>query len=178
MTVDLDVAGRMCRATVREAGVSPDGSPRVRLTLQSMTDNNVISEHLVDVRRTAHGFLLVDVADGRVIDATVLGRGHGQWLVQLPRVDVVAAVDGRRTAAGAGGAAATGEQRVCAPMPGRILKVMAQPGETVVTGQALVVIEAMKMENALTALRGGVVHEVLIVEGHSVETGRLLMRIH
>ncbi len=177
MKVDLDVAGRRCRGTIWEAGVSPDGSPRLRLSLQAI-DGESMGDHLVDVRRTAHGLLLVDVADGRVIDATVLGRGRGQWLIQLPRVDVPATVDGRRTTEGAEGAAATGEQRVCAPMPGRILKVMARPGETIVPGQALVVIEAMKMENALTALRGGIVHEVLIAEGHSVETGRLLMRIH
>jgi len=62
-------------------------------------------------------------------------------------------------------------------MPGRVLRVLVQPGASVVAGQVLVVIEAMKMENALTALRDGIVHEVAVSEGSSVETGRLLLRL-
>ena len=60
-------------------------------------------------------------------------------------------------------------------MPGRVLRVLVSVGDEVAAGQALVVIEAMKMENELKVLRAGRVREVLVVEASSVEAGRLLV---
>jgi biotin carboxyl carrier protein len=99
-----------------------------------------------------------------------------QWQVQLPGVDLDVLLNGRRHASGDVGGPG-GEQRLVSPMPGRILRVLVEAGQSVVSGQSLVVIEAMKMENALTALRDGVVHEVAVSEGTSVEAGRLLLRL-
>jgi biotin carboxyl carrier protein len=62
-------------------------------------------------------------------------------------------------------------------MPGRVLRVLVEPGQAVEAGQGLVVVEAMKMENALTAAAAGVVAEIAVSEGSSVEAGRLLLRI-
>jgi biotin carboxyl carrier protein len=70
---------------------------------------------------------------------------------------------------------ADGEQRVVAPMPGKVIKVLVRPGDTVVPRQGLVVVEAMKMENELTAQKAGTVTEVAVTEGSSVEAGRLLV---
>ena len=56
----------------------------------------------------------------------------------------------RRDAAGAHGA---GPQRIIAPMPGKIVRVLVEPGDAVVARQGLVVVEAMKMENELRAAR-------------------------
>ncbi len=64
-----------------------------------------------------------------------------------------------------------------APMPGLITKILTAPGETVKAGQALIVIEAMKMENELKAPSDGVIAEVL-AEAHSpVEKGAALIKI-
>jgi biotin carboxyl carrier protein len=101
----------------------------------------------------------------------------GEALVQLPHVDVSTVVDGRRFRRGAGGAGGSGEQRVVAPMPGRVLRVLVRPGDEVSARQGLVVVEAMKMENELGALRAGRVREVVVGEGVSVEAGRLLIVI-
>ena len=59
-------------------------------------------------------------------------------------------------------------------MPGRIVRVLSQAGADVAAGQALVVIEAMKMENELRAPRGGQLLELLVREGQTVEAGALL----
>jgi biotin carboxyl carrier protein len=67
-----------------------------------------------------------------------------------------------------------GPARVTAPMPGRIVRVLSQPGASVIAGQGLVVIEAMKMENELRAPRGGRLLELLVREGQAVEAGTLL----
>ena len=60
-------------------------------------------------------------------------------------------------------------------MPGRVVRVLVKPGDNVAARQGLVVVEAMKMENELTAPRAGRVKEVAVAEGQSVEAGRLLV---
>ena len=62
-----------------------------------------------------------------------------------------------------------------APMPGRVVRVLVKPGDTVAARQGLVVVEAMKMENELRSPRAGRVKEVAVAEGESVEAGRLLV---
>jgi propionyl-CoA carboxylase alpha chain len=53
-------------------------------------------------------------------------------------------------------------------MPGLLSELLVQPGQAVQAGERLAVIEAMKMENILTALQDGVVHEVLARKGESL----------
>jgi biotin carboxyl carrier protein len=64
-----------------------------------------------------------------------------------------------------------------APMPGKIVRVLVEPGDRVRARQALVVIEAMKMENELRAARDGTVAEVQAREEMSVDAGTLLVVI-
>jgi biotin carboxyl carrier protein len=73
------------------------------------------------------------------------------------------------------GAQGSGAQRIAAPMPGKIVRVLVAPGDIVVPRQVLVVVEAMKMENELRALRAGTVAAVLVTEGQSVEAGTALV---
>ena len=74
-----------------------------------------------------------------------------------------------------GGSARGGPQRVVAPMPGKIARILVKAGEPVSVRQPLVVIEAMKMENELRAAREGVVAQLLVKEGQSVDAGTLLL---
>jgi biotin carboxyl carrier protein len=60
-------------------------------------------------------------------------------------------------------------------MPGRIVRVLVQPGEAVRAGQGLIVVEAMKMENELRAPRAGTVAEIRVREGASVEADAVLV---
>ncbi len=78
---------------------------------------------------------------------------------------------GRRRGAAAVGA---GPQRLTAPMPGRVVRVLVGPGDVVEPGQGLVVVEAMKMENELRAAKAGRVVSVSAVEGQSVDAGAVL----
>jgi biotin carboxyl carrier protein len=64
-----------------------------------------------------------------------------------------------------------------APMPGLILDVLVQVGDTVKEGDYLLVLEAMKMENTLTALGDGVVKTVSVIKGEKVEKNQLLIEI-
>ncbi len=66
---------------------------------------------------------------------------------------------------------------VTAPMPGKILRILVKEGEQVKTGQGLLVLEAMKMENEIPAPKDGVVKKVFVKEGDTVNTGDPLVEI-
>jgi biotin carboxyl carrier protein len=70
-----------------------------------------------------------------------------------------------------------GRQAVAAPMPGRVAKVLAKAGDEVRAGQAVVVFEAMKMENELKSPKDGKVVEVLAREGEAVDAGTRLFTV-
>ena len=62
-------------------------------------------------------------------------------------------------------------------MPGRVVRVLVAKDDVVTTGQPLVVIEAMKMENELRSKRDGKIVEVLVAAGATVEGGAKLLRL-
>ncbi len=66
---------------------------------------------------------------------------------------------------------------VTAPLPGNVLEVKVKPGENVKSGQLLVLIEAMKMENEVFAPADGVVKQILAQKGAMVATGDTLLVI-
>ena len=63
------------------------------------------------------------------------------------------------------------------PMPGTILKVNVAVGQAVKSGEVLMILEAMKMENEIMAPKDGVVASVAVASGASVESGTLLCTI-
>ena len=74
----------------------------------------------------------------------------------------------------AGGAHHSGDATIRAPMPGLVSNVLAQEGQEVARGQAIIVLEAMKMENDLTTPRAGVVKRVNVTKGQTVNQGDTL----
>jgi biotin carboxyl carrier protein len=68
-------------------------------------------------------------------------------------------------------------QRILAPMPGKVVRVLVHPGDVVRAHQPLVVVEAMKMENELRSGRNGRIAAIHVQEGASVEAGALVVVI-
>lgn len=66
---------------------------------------------------------------------------------------------------------------ILAPLPGIILKILVKPGDNVKTGQVVLVMEAMKMENEIQATVSGTIKEVAIKEGDNVLEGDVLMKV-
>jgi biotin carboxyl carrier protein len=180
MTFEIDVAGRPWIVVVEPVDANASGGRFRIVAHEPRADDRASGDRpavTVDARRTDLGLSIVYAHDQRVVEAAVTMKPGGEALVQLPHVDLSTVVDGRRFRRGAGGAGASGEQRVVAPMPGRVLRVLVRPGDDVAARQGLVVVEAMKMENELGAVRAGRVREVVVDEGVSVEAGRLLIVI-
>lgn len=71
------------------------------------------------------------------------------------------------------GQAAGGE--ITPPMPGRIVEILVEEGQTVEAGQGLVVLEAMKMQNEITAPGASTIVEVRVAEGDAVEASDVLV---
>ena len=102
--------------------------------------------------------------------------GTGRMMLSVGPVVLSASVNGRRRfrrreEADVG---AEGPQQLKAPMPGKVVRVLVKPGEQVRARQPILVIEAMKMENELRAASDGVVGEVNVREGQSVDAGTLV----
>ena len=176
MTFDVEAGGR--RYTVEISG----GPKRYRA---------VVNGRVRDVDAVGvDGAWSLLVADGsaesasrRSYDARVSEDQSGTLLVivdgclvpvDIRRTDRIEWRD-RAAASGQSGDRHDGPQSIVAPMPGRIVKVLAAPGDAVAARQGLVVVEAMKMENELRAPRAGVVKEVRVREGVLVEARAVLM---
>jgi biotin carboxyl carrier protein len=201
MTFEVEVAGRTRSVTIDRAGSSRyrvvlDGethdvearrSSDFGLLLAAGTFPQKVSARPAD-KSQRDGSLAAELAAGPPpgpgnvpalyeVFVAPSGRG-GEVLVTLDARVRAVTVNGRRTGHAAQvGVQAPGEQRVTAPMPGRVVRVLVAPGDEVTARQGLVVVEAMKMENELRAPRGGRVKEIGVAAGVSVEAGRVLVII-
>ena len=71
-----------------------------------------------------------------------------------------------------------GSVKIEAPMPGNVLKVNVKVGDTVAEGQAVAVLEAMKMENDIVAPSAGTVASVNVSVGDAIDTGAVIVTLN
>jgi len=95
------------------------------------------------------------------------------WLPDEPPAAAAARRAPRPKPAGQTGAAGNGT--IAAPMQGTVVRLLVQVGDEVTAGQAVLVLEAMKMENHLNAEMGGTVKEIRVQPGDTVGTGDVLV---
>jgi len=161
MLFDATVDGRTLRVEVR----GRDGRYVVTLDGRALE---------VDHQETGPHFASL-IIGGRSYEAGLEKRPDGYNVVLAEDVLYVEICGASQGAAAAPRKAATGPARVVAPMPGRLVRVLVQPGQQVEAGEGLLVMEAMKMENELRSPRAGRVAELLVREGQTVETAALLV---
>ncbi|HEX3333039.1 MAG TPA: acetyl-CoA carboxylase biotin carboxylase subunit [Acidimicrobiales bacterium] len=109
----------------------------------------------------------------RDVTAEVDGRRYSVrlWVPDLGTVAAPGRTAPRPKRAATAAASGTGSGQVTIPMQGTIVKVLVAVGDVVEVGQAVCVLEAMKMENAVNAEKDGVVKEVRVSAGDSVGAG-------
>ncbi|MGH9487938.1 MAG: acetyl-CoA carboxylase biotin carboxyl carrier protein subunit [Terriglobales bacterium] len=138
------------------------------------------------------------VCDGRELAANVARANADTLSLQLgPRnfsFGWARAGDGAIWLSGAGRAAAaavrdprqararhrfeqSGRARLTAPMAGKVVRVLAQPGATVAGGQGLLVLEAMKMQNEVRSPKSGTLVTLQVSAGDTVASGQVLAEV-
>ena len=135
----------------------------------------------VSLRRQSGTPVRVLTVNGRPRTLAVHEVSRGRWGLALGgERREVEVVDERtrhiRSLASAEGRA-PGSGMLKAPMPGLVVRIQVEPGQTVATGAAVLVLEAMKMENELRAVAGGRVLRVLVEPGQAVEKGQPLVEL-
>lgn len=121
----------------------------------------------------AHPRFYFDAATHGALPANAKRAGH-----QVDRNDPLAVLELRRQAPprleGADSERAEGAEPLRAPLQGTVINILAAPGETVRAGQALMVMEAMKMEHAIAAENSAIVRELCVAVGDTVFEGHPL----
>jgi acetyl/propionyl-CoA carboxylase alpha subunit len=119
------------------------------------------------------------IEDGQQFEAMVDEKGaHGFDVFVSGRIFHLEALDERtRLLAQSAAPVLTGPQTITAEMPGKVVKVVVSAGGPVREGQGVVLVEAMKMENEITSPIDGIVTEVAVSEGQTVEAGSVLFTV-
>jgi len=175
VTFEITLNDRSRTVSIERAGQTPDGALRLRVSVDGESS-------LVDVQRSGEfGLSLVfqDSADRSTTVHVAPGQAPGELLAYLAGRIAEVSVNASRTGRGAADAdgGTHGEQKIVAPMPGRVVRVLVAAGEAVESRQPVVVVEAMKMENELRSPKAGRVKSVPVTAGTSVEAGRVLVVI-
>jgi len=130
----------------------------------------------------------VELPDGEVYSLLIDGRSHVVRVDPTPdgvdvevrglRIPVEVRHPLEKLLQASGARRAGGRtETLTAPMPGVVVALRVQPGDSVTAGQPVIVVEAMKMQNELTAAHDGVVQEVMVTEKAAVAAGQPLIRI-
>jgi acetyl-CoA/propionyl-CoA carboxylase biotin carboxyl carrier protein len=140
-------------------GFRLNASPIIRLSAEDQTRTVRLTPGTASLRT------MTAVVD-QVAHVDVAGRSIAFRIAPPPDVD--------RAASAAAGAHGSGPVELVAPMPGQVLSIASAPGMTVEAGDTVVILEAMKMEHAVTAPRAGMVSDVDVREGDQVARGQRL----
>lgn len=146
--------------------LSADGGFEVRW------DDGSVEAGRVDAREVSPGVWSI-VWDGASYEAVM---ERDAVIVDGVRV-AAAAHDPRDWSAADADAAAHGPQRIMAPMPGKIVRVLVSVGDEVAAGQGIAVVEAMKMQNEMQSPKAGRVAELRAAAGATVAAGDVLATI-
>jgi biotin carboxyl carrier protein len=175
MTFDVSVNGRPVRVAIEDT----DTPGRVQVSIEghrrlydvSWIDRSALSIIVVGSKPDSREFLIDDRGAGELRIATA-GKSYrttvlsdGKSHQRHPHRAEQAAVP------------MAGRQNVVATMPGRVVRVLVKSGDHVTGAQAVVVVEAMKMENEMRAPKDGVVRQVSVKEGEAIEAGTVLLVI-
>ena len=154
-----------------EFDVTNDDSPQPHVHISYALE--VDATELGSWRRVSGSYQYADPTDGDRRWALRLDRGVLDFELRLqPAVTRTSAVRH-----GAGPTARAHESIITAPMPGRLLRLLVQPGDQVADRQVLAVLEAMKMEHRIEAVGAGSVKNVSVQEGDIVAAGAPLLEL-
>ena len=160
------------RALLREPCFAAGG------TCHDVVESEELAQKAEELSKQTFSHLATSVAaspDGRLRERAIaveLGGRSYDVRLHVPEAPWAELARRRRSRSAGLGAGAGGA--VASPMQGTVLKVEVAEGDEVAAGQVICVVEAMKMENEITAHRDGIVRELAVAPGQSVGNGQLI----
>lgn len=132
-------------------------------------------EQLSAVREVEPGVYSV-LLDGNSYEIRITKTSQGGVIVDTGgRRFSVEIHDPRETSRRSRASVGSGRQSIAAPMPGKVVRVLVNVGDTVEAGEGLIVVEAMKMQNEMKAAHPGKVSEIRVQAGQTVAAGDTLV---
>ena len=147
--------------------------PQVGLKFLENRDNPSAFE---PVPTGKEGGVVTNDSGEEVYTVNVEGRDYTVAVNNGGDVSAIAPMGGAALAA-SGAAPVGGGEPVPAPLAGNIFKVLVSPGQQVAEGDNLIILEAMKMETAVSAARAGTIGDVLVKEGDAISVGDPLVTL-
>lgn len=164
MNLPLKIGARTRTVKINSTGARTDFS----------LDGKGIDADVVQVEPNIFSVLI----GGQAFEARIEQAVEGARIWILGREYLAEWDDPRQWRRGAGGASGTeGRQRVFAPMPGKVVRILVKPDSLVAAGQGLLVVEAMKMQNEIKSPKEGKVERINVSEGQAVNAGEVLLTI-
>ena len=120
-----------------------------------------------------HGTKLVKIDNVKIEDTLVEFSINNSWYKVLVKDEKLLLLDKLGFKIGAN----KSEGNLISPMPGKILDILVQEGDSVKQGQPLIILEAMKMENELKASVDGIIKKLEVTKGQSVEKKTQILEI-
>jgi biotin carboxyl carrier protein len=135
-------------------------------------DGAPIDADAVEISPNVFSILL----NGESYEVRLATANDGKLTLQTRHHEFIAEVVDPRTWRGRrhGAVEAEGRQQIVAPMPGKVVRLLVKAGDKVETGQGLLVVEAMKMQNEVRSPKTGTVERLLAKEGQPVNAGEIL----
>jgi biotin carboxyl carrier protein len=135
-------------------------------------DGNSLDADAVEVAPNTFSILF----EGESFEVRVAPMPDGSLALHAGVAEFTAEVDDPRAWRGRrhGIFEAEGRQQIAAPMPGKVVRILVNAGESVEVGQGLLVVEAMKMQNEIRSPKNGRVEKLFVQEGQAVNAGDVL----
>jgi biotin carboxyl carrier protein len=139
---------------------------------RAVVDGQPLEADVVEVAPYTFSILL----NGKSCELRATPQADGTLKIQSAHAEFTAlVVDPREWRGRHGAAEVEGRQQIVAPMPGKIVRILVKPGDAVESGQGLLVVEAMKMQNEIRSPKSGKVEKIAAKEGDTVNSGDVLL---
>lgn len=144
--------------------------------LRGVDNNRASASGSASIVETQAGVYSV-LLGNRSIEVRIAGGNDPAEVWVGQRRYLVSQADARDSAGKRKGSAAIGPREIRAQMPGKVIAILVKPGEHVQSGQGLIIVEAMKMQNEMRSPKDGVVSKIKAVAGATVAQGEVLMTV-
>jgi biotin carboxyl carrier protein len=165
MKLAIELGGKTRAVEIGRDAAHANGQIRCEI------DGRAVEANVVEVEPGIYSILI----GGASFEARVEPNAMGLRITIAGREYPVEIRDPRQWRRNRGAAIeAEGSQRVMAPMPGKVVRVLVKAGEAVEAGKGILVVEAMKMQNEVRSPKSGKIERLLVSEGQAVSAGEVL----